>query len=337
MTPLNLRRWRRFKRNRRGWYSLWLLSALLLISANADWLASSQPLLVRYAGQWYFPTFSQYPDSTFGGDLPLPANFHEAPLRERIQTSGGWMLWAPIPFDYQSVNLALPQPAPAPPSAQNWLGTDDQGRDVLARIIYGFRLSLLFAVSLTLGSTLIGVAVGAVQGYHGGWIDLLGQRFLEIWSGLPVLYLPIILASIVQPSFLWLLAIMLLFFWMHLVDVVRIEFLRGRNLEYVRAAQALGMGHAGVMFWHILPNAMVATLTYLPFLLSGAIGTLTALDFLGFGLPVGSPSLGELVAQGKANLQAPWLGIAAFSTLALLLTLLIFIGEAARDALDPRA
>ncbi|WP_033937079.1 ABC transporter permease, partial [Pseudomonas aeruginosa] len=228
------------------------------------------------------------------------------------------------------------RPAPAPPSAENWLGTDDQGRDVLARVIYGLRLSILFALGLTLASSLLGICAGAVQGYYGGWIDLFGQRFIEVWSGLPMLYLLIILASLVQPGVGWLLAIMLLFSWTSLVDVVRAEFLRGRHLEYVKAARTLGLGDAGVMFRHILPNAMVATLTFLPFLLCGAVTTLTALDFLGFGLPPGSPSLGELVGQGRDNLQAPWLGLTVFVVLATLLSLLVFIGEAVRDAFDPR-
>jgi len=242
------------------------------------------------------------------------------------------MIWPPIPFDYSSINYDLQVPAPGPPSLDNWLGTDDQGRDVLARVIYGFRISVLFALTLTLISSVIGVIAGALQGFYGGWVDLVGQRVLEIWSGLPV----IILASFVQPNFWWLLGIMLLFSWMSLVDVVRAEFLRGRNLEYVRAARALGMQNGAIMFRHILPNAMVSTMTFMPFILTGAIGTLTALDFLGFGLPPGAPSLGELVAQGKANLQAPWLGISAFVVLAVMLTLLVFIGEAARDAFDPR-
>ena len=248
------------------------------------------------------------------------------------------MIWPVIPFNYSSINYELQVPAPAPPSLENWLGTDDQGRDVLARVIYGFRISVLFALTLTLTliSSVIGVIAGALQGFYGGWVDLVGQRLLEIWSGLPVLYLLIILASFVQPNFWWLLGIMLLFSWMSLVDVVRAEFLRGRNLEYVRAARALGMQNGAIMFRHILPNAMVSTMTFMPFILTGAIGTLTALDFLGFGLPAGSPSLGELVAQGKANLQAPWLGISAFLVLAIMLTLLVFIGEAARDAFDPR-
>jgi microcin C transport system permease protein len=241
-----------------------------------------------------------------------------------------------IPFADDTINYDLKVAAPAPPSMVNWLGTDDQGRDMVARLIYGFRISVLFGLSLTFVSSIIGVLVGALQGYYGGWIDLLGQRFLEIWSGLPVLYLLIILTSVVQPNFWWLLGIMLLFSWMALVDLVRAEFLRGRNLEYVRAAKALGLNDGMIMFRHVLPNAMVSTITFMPFILSGSVTTLTALDFLGFGLPVGSPSLGELLRQGKANLNATWIGISAFVVLSTMLTLLVFIGEAARDAFDPR-
>ncbi len=336
LSPLNRRRFERFKANKRGWWSLWLFLALFVLSLGAELIANHKPLIVSYDGQWYSPVFKRYPETTFGGEFPLEANYKSPYVRQLIEEKGGWMLWPPIPFDYASINYDLDVPAPAPPSIQNWLGTDDQGRDVLARIIYGFRVSVLFALTLTLLSSLIGVIAGAVQGFHGGWVDLAGQRFLEIWSGLPVLYLLIILASFVQPNFWWLLGIMLLFSWMSLVDVVRAEFLRGRNLEYVRAARALGMQNGAIMFRHILPNAMVSTMTFMPFILTGAIGTLTALDFLGFGLPAGSPSLGELVAQAKSNLQAPWLGIAAFSVLAIMLSLLVFIGEAARDAFDPR-
>ena len=248
----------------------------------------------------------------------------------------GWIVWPPIPFRYDTINYALPVPAPAPPSRVNWLGTDDQGRDLAARVIYGFRTSVLFGLALTLASSVIGIAAGAVQGYFGGWPDLLFQRFIEVWSGLPVLYLLIILASIVEPNFWWLLGLMLLFSWMALVGVVRAEFLRARNFDYVRAARALGVGNAVIMFKHVLPNAMVAALTFLPFIMNGSITTLTSLDFLGFGLPPGSPSLGEILAQGKANLQAPWLGITGFVVLAVMLSLLIFIGEAVRDAFDPR-
>ena len=278
----------------------------------------------------------RYPETVFGGEFPLEANYKSPYIRELIEAKQGWMLWPPIPFSYSSINYDLKTPAPAPPSSANWFGTDDQGRDVLARLIYGFRISVLFAMTLTLLSSIIGVLAGALQGFYGGWVDLIGQRFLEVWSGLPVLYLLIILASFVQPNFWWLLGIMLLFSWMSLVDVVRAEFLRGRNLEYVRAARALGMQNSAIMYRHILPNAMISTMTFMPFILTGAIGTLTALDFLGFGLPPGAPSLGELVAQAKSNLQAPWLGISAFAVLALMLSLLVFIGEAARDAFDPR-
>ncbi|MHA6196269.1 ABC transporter permease [Pseudomonas wadenswilerensis] len=336
LSPLNRRRFERFKANRRGWWSLWLFLVLFGLSLGAELIANDKPLVVRYDGEFYFPAFKRYPETTFGGEFPLEANYKSPYIRDLLEKKQSWVLWAPIPFSYQSINYDLKVPAPAPPSAQNWLGTDDQGRDVLARVIYGFRISVLFALTLTVLSSIIGVIAGALQGFYGGWVDLAGQRFLEIWSGLPVLYLLIILASFVQPNFWWLLGIMLLFSWMSLVDVVRAEFLRGRNLEYVRAARALGMQNAAIMYRHILPNAMVSTMTFLPFILTGAIGTLTALDFLGFGLPPGAPSLGELVAQGKSNLQAPWLGISAFAVLALMLSLLVFIGESARDAFDPR-
>lgn len=336
LSPLNRRRFERFKANRRGWWSLWLFLILFGLSLGAELIANDKPLVVRYDGEFYFPAFKRYPETTFGGEFPLEANYKSPYIRDLLEKKQSWVVWAPIPFSYQSINYDLKVPAPAPPSAQNWLGTDDQGRDVLARVIYGFRISVLFALTLTVLSSIIGVIAGALQGFYGGWVDLAGQRFLEIWSGLPVLYLLIILASFVQPNFWWLLGIMLLFSWMSLVDVVRAEFLRGRNLEYVRAARALGMQNAAIMYRHILPNAMVSTMTFLPFILTGAIGTLTALDFLGFGLPPGAPSLGELVAQGKSNLQAPWLGISAFAVLALMLSLLVFIGESARDAFDPR-
>ena len=336
LSPINRRRFAQFKAHKRGWYGLWLFLGLFVLSLGAELIANDKPLLVSHDGQWFVPVLKRYPETAFGGEFPLEADYKSPYMRELIEAKGGWMLWPPIPYSYDSINFELKVPAPAPPSADNWLGTDDQGRDVLARVIYGFRVSVLFALTLTLASSLIGVAAGALQGFYDGWVDLIGQRFLEIWSGLPVLYLLIILASFVEPNFWWLLGIMLLFSWMSLVDVVRAEFLRGRNLEYVRAARALGMGNGAIMYRHILPNAMVSTMTFMPFILTGAIGTLTALDFLGFGLPPGSPSLGELVAQGKSNLQAPWLGISAFAVLALMLTLLVFIGEAARDAFDPR-
>ncbi|TWH75814.1 microcin C transport system permease protein [Azomonas agilis] len=336
LSPLNARRFALFKANRRGWWSLWIFLVLFVFSLGAELIANDKPLVVKYDGEWFFPIFKRYPETTFGGEFPLQANYKNPYIQELIAAKQGWMLWPLIPFSHDSVNYDLAVPAPAPPSFSNWLGTDDQARDVLAQVIYGFRLSVTFALVLTLFSSILGVLAGAVQGFYGGWVDLMGQRFLEIWSGLPVLYLVIIITSFIQPDFWILLGIMLLFSWMTLVDVVRAEFLRGRNLEYVRAARALGMPNTGIMFRHILPNAMVSTLTFLPFILTTAIGTLTALDFLGFGLPPGAPSLGELVAQGKNNLQAPWLAITAFAVLALMLSLLVFIGEAARDAFDPR-
>jgi microcin C transport system permease protein len=336
LSPIAQRRLQLFKAHKRGWWSLWIFLVLFVITLGAELIANDKPLVVSYDNELYFPVFKRYPETTFGGEFPLQANYKSPYFQELIDAKQGWMLWPPIRYSYSSINYDLQVPAPAPPSAENWLGTDDQGRDVLARVIYGFRISVLFALTLTLISSAIGVFAGAIQGFYGGWVDLVGQRFLEIWSGLPVLYLLIILASFVQPNFWWLLGIMLLFSWMSLVDLVRAEFLRGRNLEYVRAARALGMENNSIMFRHILPNAMVSTLTFMPFILTGAIGTLTALDFLGFGLPPGAPSLGELVAQGKSNLQAPWLGMSAFAVLALMLSLLVFIGEAARDAFDPR-
>lgn len=336
LSPINQRRFAQFKAHKRGWYSLWIFLILFTLSLFAEFIANDKPLVLSYDGQWYFPVVKRYAETEFGGEFPLQANYKSPYIQDLIAEKDGWMLWPPIPFSYSSINYDLQVPAPAPPSKQNWLGTDDQGRDVLARIIYGFRISVLFALTLTLISSVLGIIAGALQGFYGGWIDLAGQRFLEIWSGLPVLYLLIIMSSLIQPNFWWLLGIMLLFSWMSLVDLVRAEFLRGRNLEYVRAARALGMPDRKIMFHHILPNAMVSTLTFLPFIITGAIGTLTSLDFLGFGLPPGSPSLGELVAQAKANLQAPWLGISAFGVLALMLSLLVFIGEAARDAFDPR-
>jgi microcin C transport system permease protein len=281
------------------------------------------------------PVLHAYPETTFGGEFETEADYHDPFVSELIENKG-WMLWPPVRYRYDTFIQDLPSPAPSPPSTENWLGTDDAGRDVVARLIYGFRISVLFGLTLTIASSFIGVAAGAVQGYFGGWVDLLFQRFIEVWSGLPTLYLLIILASVVTPNFWWLLGLMLLFSWMGLVGVVRAEFLRARNFEYVRAARALGVGNRTIMFRHLLPNAMVATLTFLPFILNGSITTLTSLDFLGFGLPVGSPSLGELLAQGKANLQAPWLGISTFAVLAVMLSLLIFIGEAVRDAFDPR-
>ena len=335
ITPPTRRRLQNFRANRRGWWSLWLFLALFGFSLFAEFIANDTPLLVRYDGGWYVPVFAAYPETTFGGEFATETDYRDPFVRGLIEAKG-WMVWPPIRYSYQTINYNLPVPAPAPPSAENPLGTDDQGRDVLARLIYSFRISVLFGLTLTLFSSLVGVAAGAVQGFFGGLIDLWFQRFIEIWSGMPTLYLLIILSSVVTPNFWWLLALLLLFSWMSLVPVVRAEFLRARNFDYVRAARALGAGDLTIMVKHMLPNAMVATLTFLPFILNGSITTLTALDFLGFGLPPGSPSLGELLAQGKNNLQAPWLGITAFLVLATMLSLLIFIGEAVRDAFDPR-
>ncbi len=337
LSPVSQRRWQRFRSNRRGWFSLWAFAALLTLSLGAELIANDKPLVLGYQGSLYFPAFKRYTEQEFGGQLPFQPDYRSQYVRDLIEAKGGWMLFAPVPFSADTPNYDLQVPAPSPPTASNWLGTDDQARDVLARVLYGTRVSILFALALTLVSTLIGVAAGALQGYHGGWVDLLGQRLLEVWSGLPVLYLLIILSGFVEPNFWWLLGIMALFSWLALVDVVRAEFLRGRNLEYVQAARALGLPDRLVILRHILPNAMNATLTYLPFILTGAISTLTALDFLGFGMPAGSASLGELVNQGKQNLQAPWLGFTAFFALALILTLLVFIGDALREAFDPRA
>ena len=337
MSPLNRRRFGLFKANRRGWWSLHIFLVLFVLSLGAELIANDKPLLVQYENSYYFPVFKRYAETEFGGEFPITADYRSPYIKHLIEEQGdGWMLWPPIRYSYDTINYDLELPAPAPPSADNWLGTDDQARDVAARVIYGFRISVLFALTLTIVSSFVGVLVGAIQGFYGGRIDLFGQRFIEVWSGLPVLFLLIILASFVQPNFWWLLGIMLLFSWMALVDVVRAEFLRGRNLEYVRAARALGDSNRIIMFRHILPNAMVATLTFFPFILTGGVITLTSLDFLGFGLPPGSPSLGELIAQGKSNLQAPWLGITAFVVLSLMLSLLVFIGEALRDAFDPR-
>lgn len=335
MNPINQRRWAQFKANRRGWWSLWIFLILFGLSLFAEFIANERPLLVSYDGNWYFPVLVTYPETTFGGDFPTEAEYRDPFVAELINEQG-WMLWPPIRYHYRTINYASEAAAPAPPSADNWLGTDDQARDVLARLIYGFRISVLFGLALTLASSVIGVAVGAMQGYFGGKADLFGQRFIEVWAGLPVLYLLIIMAGFVQPSFWWLLGIMLLFSWTQLVGVVRAEFLRVRNFDYVKAAKALGVSDSTIILRHALPNAMVATVTFMPFILTGSITTLTSLDFLGFGLPPGSPSLGELLAQGKANLQAPWLGLTAFFTLAIMLSLLVFIGEAARDAFDPR-
>ena len=335
LTPLTRRRFANFRANRRGFWSLWIFLGLFLATLFAEVFANDKPLLVSYEGEFYFPMVVSYPETVFGGFLETEAEYGDPEVAEMIEEKG-WIVWPLVPFSHDSVNYRLTVPAPAPPSALNWLGTDDQGRDVVARVVYGFRISVLFGLTLTVFSSIVGVTAGAVQGYFGGLVDLFFQRIMEVWASLPVLFVLIILASIVEPNIWWLLGIMLMFSWMALVGVVRAEFLRARNFDYVRAARALGVSDAKIMFKHILPNAMVAALTFLPFILSGSIVTLTAMDFLGFGLPPGSPSLGELLAQGKANLHAPWLGITAFVVLATMLSLLIFIGEAVRDAFDPR-
>ena len=335
VTPINRRRWENFRRNRRGFWSLWIFLGLFSLCLFAELLANDRPILVVYDGGLYTPVTTVYPETAFGGDFPTEAVYTD-PFVQELIAEKGWILWPPIRFSYATIDTALDRPAPSPPDARHWLGTDDQARDVLARVIYGFRISVLFGILLTLMSSAIGIAAGAVQGFYGGLLDLSFQRFIEIWGGMPTLYILIILSSVIVPGFLSLLILMLLFSWTSLVGVVRAEFLRARSLDYVRSARALGVSDTVIMFRHMLPNAMVATLTFVPFILNGSITALTSLDFLGFGLPPGSPSLGELLSQGKNNLQAPWLGLTAFFTLAIMLSLLIFVGEAVRDAFDPR-
>lgn len=335
ISPLNRRRLHNFRANQRGFWSLWIFLVLFILSLLAEFIANDRPFLVYYDGDFYVPILRDYPETAFGGPFPTAAEYKDPVVQELIADKG-WMIWPIIRYNHRTVAWDLPEPAPSPPSLEHWLGTDDQARDVVARLIYGFRISVVFGLILAAFSAVIGVAAGAVQGYFGGWTDLLFQRFMEIWSGLPTLYLLIILASVVVPNFWWLLGIMLLFSWMGLVGVVRAEFLRARNFDYVRAARALGASNPTVMIRHVLPNAMVATITFLPFILSGAITALTSLDFLGFGLPAGSASLGELLKQGKENLSAPWLGLTGFFSIAVMLSLLVFVGEAVRDAFDPR-
>jgi microcin C transport system permease protein len=358
LSPLNQRRWQNFKANRRGYWSLWIFLALFVLALFSEFIANDRPLLAMYKGELLFPSIVSYPEEKFGGFLAV-TDYRDPVIQEEIEANG-WIVWPPIRYSYRTVNNEIPGAAPAKPSwlypveercarymqgvddpnctvgNWNWLGTDDQARDVLARVIYGFRVSVLFGLILTLGSALIGVSAGAVQGYYGGWTDLIFQRVVEIWSSLPQLYLLLIIAAILPPGFFILLGIMLLTSWVGFVGVVRAEFLRARNFEYVNAARALGVPNRTIMFRHLLPNAMVATLTFLPFILNGSISALTALDFLGFGLPPGSASLGELLRQGQRNLNAPWLGISGFVIISIMLSLLIFIGEATRDAFDPR-
>ncbi|XPV74707.1 MAG: ABC transporter permease [Desulfovibrio sp.] len=332
LSPLTRRRLMSFRNNRRGWWSLIIFISLFTLSLGAELVANDRPILLKYQNELYTPVLITYPETTFGGDFDTPADYRDPFIADKINAEG-WIVWPPIRFADSTIDYSLV--SPAPPSLSHPLGTDDQGRDLVARILYGFRISVCFGLVLTLFSTIFGITAGAIQGYYGGYLDIAGQRFMEVWSGLPVLYLLIIMSDMFRPGFWWLLGIMLLFSWMSLVGVVRAEFLRSRNLDYVRAAQAMGVKDHNIMFRHILPNAMVAALTFLPFVLNGAITTLTSLDFLGFGMPPGSPSLGELLAQGKANLHAPWIGLSAFAILSITLTVLVFIGEAARDALDP--
>jgi len=334
-SPILQRRLSQFRANKRGFWSLWIFIALLFICLFAEFIANDKPILIRYDTAFYMPVFQAYPETLFGGDFETEAEYRDDFVAELIEAKG-WMIWPPIRFSYDTINYDLSVPAPSPPDSVNILGTDDQGRDVAARVIYGFRLSVMFGLILTVISSIIGICAGAVQGFYGGRLDLVMQRMIEIWSSMPSLYILIIFSAIFMPGFWTLLLILLLFSWVSLVDVVRAEFLRARNFDYVRAAGALGVGNITIMWRHVLPNAMVATLTFMPFILTGSITALTSLDFLGLGLPPGSPSLGEMLAQGKNNLQAPWLGIAAFLSLAVMLTLLTFIGEAVRDAFDPR-
>jgi len=360
LSPINERRWLNFKSHKRGYWSFWIFMVLFVLSLFAEFIANDKPILVQYEGAYYTPIFSFYPETDFGGDFQTEADYRDPFVQDLIEEGGGWILWPPIRYSYRTVDNEIPVPAPAPPfwmmdkaercqayldgvndpnctiGNWHWLGTDDQARDVVARLIYGFRISVLFGLILTIVSSVVGVAAGAVQGYFGGWTDLIFQRVLEIWTSIPSLYLLIIIAAVIEPNFWILLGILLLFSWVALVGVVRAEFLRGRNFEYIAAARALGVRDGTIMWRHLLPNAMVATLTFMPFILNGSITTLTSLDFLGFGLPPGSPSLGELLAQGKSNLQAPWLGLTGFFVIAIMLSLLIFVGEAVRDAFDPR-
>ncbi len=336
LTPLNQRRLAIFRAHKRGYWSMWVFLALFTVCLFAEFIANDRPLVVRFNGHWYFPVLADYSEDTFGPDfLPTDADYSDPDVSRAIRAKG-WMVWPAIPYSYQTSMKRMAEPAPSPPSWRNLLGTDDQARDVLARVIYGFRLSVLFGFTLTAVASALGIAAGAVQGFYGGLVDLLFQRFIEMWSNMPQLYILIILGSMIAPGFWVLLGFLLAFSWMHLTGVVRAEFLRGRNLDYVRAARALGVRDIQVMWRHILPNAMVAALTFLPFTLSGSVTILASLDFLGFGMPPGSPSLGELVSQGKNNLQAWWLGLTAFLVLGGVLTLLIFTGEAVRDAFDPR-
>ncbi len=337
LTPAQ-RRWRRFTANKRGYYSLWIFSILFILSLFAEVLSNDKPLIIHYENHYYFPFWQMYPETTFGGDFETETNYHdEYVLNELIlKNPHNWLIFPLNPYTFDSINYDNAQPNPAPPSQDNILGTDDRGRDVLARLIYGFRLSVLFGFALTAIGILIGIIAGALQGYLGGNFDLFFQRFIEVWNSMPELYLLIIFASMFQPSIILLLALLALFGWMGLADYVRAEFLKGRNMDYVRAAQALGVPNTTIMYRHLLPNAMTPVITFLPFRISAAILALTSLDFLGLGLPPSEPSLGELLAQGKENISAWWLSLTTFFVLVGTLSLLIFIGEALREALDTR-
>lgn len=333
--PITQRRVQQFFANRLAAWSLYgfcILTSVLLLS---NWIANERPWIIYYENQWFFPILKTYPGTDFGGIFATEAQYQDPIIKEKIQEKG-WMIMPPIAYSFDTHDFYSNQPQPAPPSTKHWLGTDDQGRDILARILYGARLSLIFGVCLTGLSLIVGVSVGAMQGYYGGTIDLFGQRFIEIWTGMPTLYLLIILSSLVRPSFFWLMLVMLLFGWVKFVGVVRAEFLRARNLDYVNAAKSLGVADRTIIFRHILPNALVATITYLPWHVISGIMSLSALDFLGFGMPIGSPSIGELIAQAKNNIHAPWIGLSVFVVMFILLSLLIFIGEGMRDAIDPQ-
>ena len=335
ISPLNKRRLTNFTSNKRGLYSFWIFTILFFISLYANFIANEKPLLVKYNTEFYFPIFQSYPETIFGGDFETEADYRD-PYVINLINSSGWMVMPIIPYSYNTIIRDIDVPAPSPPGIKNWLGTDDQARDVLARLIYGFRISVLFGFALTFFSMIFGVSAGAIQGYFGGKTDLFFQRFMEIWSAIPFLYVLIVIASVIQPNFWSLLFILTLFGWMGFVGVVRAEFLRARNFDYIRAAKALGVSNTTIIFRHMLPNATVATITFLPFSLSASVTALSGLDFLGFGLGPGSASLGEMVNQGRNNLQAPWLGLTSFFTLGLMLGLLVFVGEAIRDALDHR-
>ncbi|BCX74836.1 MULTISPECIES: ABC transporter permease [Acinetobacter] len=335
MSPIMHARLEKFKQNRLGFGCFILFMALFVISISAEFIANDKPVLVKYDQHYYMPVFKAYPETTFGGVFETEADYRD-PVVQQLIDEKGWAIWPILRFSYQTPNLDLAVPVPSPPTTQNWLGTDDQGRDVLVRILYGLRISLLFGFALTLFAAFLGVVVGAIQGYYGGWVDLIGQRILEVWGGLPTLFMVIILVSLFTPSVYWLFLIMLIFGWTELVGIVRAEFLRARHLDYVQAARALGVSDLVIIFRHILPNVMSSSLSQLPFMLTANITALTALDFLGYGLPPDAASLGELLLQGKNNLDAPWLALSGFFTLALVLSLLIYIGEATRDAFDPR-